>query len=110
MNSKKEQFRAFLTKKDTRNIIFIALMAAIPLAQFAVFYVYLNLKTVFMAFQQYDEAIGSYVWFGLENFKLAFEEYYTQGLLWVELKNTFFYFIATTGVGTLFAVLFSYYI
>lgn len=107
------KFKQFFSKKDTRNIIFIIIMSALPITQFAIFYVYLNFNNFVMAFQTYEtgaDGVGGYVWYGLENFKRAFQEFYLEGLLPIELKNTFLYFIASLCVGTVFAILFSYYI
>ena len=107
------KFKQFLKKKDTRNIIFIVIMSALPIVQFAIFYVYLNFNTFLMAFQTYErgaDGIGSYVWCGFDNFRRAFNEFYVEGLLPIELKNTLLYFISSLCVGTALAILFSYYI
>ena len=114
MELKVSKFKRFLEKRNNRNALFIAAVAAIPVLQFLIFYVYLNFNTVIMAFQTYvtdkTTGIGSYKWCAFDNFVRAYHEYLPSGLLWKQLKNTAFYFLTCTCVITPFALLFSYYI
>ena len=61
-----------LTRNSKRNIYYFCIMA-LPILQFLIFYVYVNIDSVMMAFSSYEVALGGYNRaFTLGNFKEAF--------------------------------------
>lgn len=96
-------------KKFDKKLIFYIGLMIFPLAQFAVFYIGVNFQSILMAFQEYDSFETRY-FFGadlLVNFKRIGEEI---GSLLTMLKNSVIVWFFTSFVGTVLAVLFSYYI
>lgn len=113
MSCYSDKLKKFFGKRDNRNALFIAVMAALPVVQFLIFYVYLNINSVIMAFQTYivkDDGTAGYAWYGFENFRRAFNEYSMDGLIWIEVKNSLLYFLTMAGISTPLALFFSFYI
>lgn len=103
-----------LGASDKKNILFICLVAALPVLQFLIFYVGVNINSVIMAFQRYeiDEStnIGGYAWNGLDNFRRAFSELTRTGNMLRALGNSCVYFLVSVLVGITVSLIFSYYI
>ena len=55
------------------HILFILSFTIIPVVQFAVFYVYVNVSSIFMAFQRPEN--GKVIFVGFENFEWIFERF-----------------------------------
>lgn len=106
--------RIKLGVSDKKNILFICLVAAIPMIQFLIFYVYVNINSLFMAFESYEiDATtnkGSYIWNGIENFKRVASEFSRNGNLLTALKNSCIYYIVSVFVGITISLFFSFYI
>ena len=101
--------RKALSRKQ-KDYIFILLVTIIPLIQFAIFYVYVNLNSFIMAFQTYDSETGKYVFYGWENFRLAFSKVSSEPLVWMQIKNSIFSYLGTVFLGIPLALMFSFYI
>jgi len=101
-------------ERDKKDIVFIALVSALPLLQFLIFYVYVNINSVVMAFQTYEinpvTGRGGYVWYGLNNFTRAWKEFALEKNLLTALKNSGIFFLVNVFVGSTLALLFSFYI
>ncbi len=95
-----------LNKRD-KDKIFVACLVTLPLIHYLIFYVYVNINSIFLAFQRYEN--GAYVWKGFINFKLLWNEI-GNGLLKYFIKNSLLYYVIHTGVGTTATLFFSYYI
>ena len=77
--------------RKTKDKIFIVGMLFLPIAQFAVFYLYVNFQSILMAFQVPD-SVKSFVW-SFENFKTMFTEFSLSGSVMTSaLKNTMLFF------------------
>lgn len=92
-------------------LIFYAVGIALPLLQFCVFYIYANLNSFILAFQQYEAkkgALGYNVTFaGFANFATALE---TLGSNVHMIKNSLIMFVCSTLFGLTLASFFSFYI
>lgn len=96
-------------RKIRRNLFFAALVT-IPVLQFCICYIYVNLNSFVLAFQSYKMDDGYVVTFaGFENFKAAFEIITNEAGL-ARFSNSLQLFFWTTCVGLTLALLFSYYI
>ena len=89
-------------------IIFYWSIITLPLLQFLVFYLYVNMRSFTLGFQEYDS--GKYVFAGLENFRQIFRDFQTQPELKNSITNSLTLFLWTFIFGSFGAVLFSYYI
>ena len=54
---------------------FLIALCIIPLINFAVFWVYVNFKTILLTFQQYDSSAGEYEIIGLSRYVSVFKDY-----------------------------------
>ena len=102
-------------KKRTKDMIFIAIMAALPLLQYFVFYVCVNFNSIIMAFQKnvMDPVTqtNTYVWLGLDNFSAGIDRLFgADGMFFSCIKNSFIYYLCSLFVGTTLSLIFSYYI
>ena len=103
-NAKKRKFnKAWLLKT-----VFITGMLVYPLAQFAVFYVYMNFNNITMAVKgMYPN--GNTYWNGLNNFVQVFKGVDSK-LLRICFGNNFKMFFMTTIIGMPLNILFGYYL
>ena len=96
-NTQRKKTGKGLSGRDKKDIIFIILVTLIPMLQFFVFYLIVNINSVIMAFQTYEvdpiTNLGSYVPYGLENFKRAWLELTTDATMLTALTNSLTYFI-----------------
>ena len=107
--------RSGLRQRDIKNWIFIGIMAAIPMIQFTVFYIYVNFNTILMSFQSYEvvnEATGAskYIWNNFANFKEVWKNVADTKVLLIGLKNSSILYAVSTLIGTPLTLFFSYYI
>lgn len=98
------------TKKKIkpRKLLFYLSIVTIPLIQFCIFYVGVNINSVIMAFESYDSATNSFRWNNFENFKMVFENF-KNGPLLRALGNSVMYYGITIITMTLSTV-FAYYV
>lgn len=107
----KKQVNAF-QKKRINDLIFCLCVIAVPVVQFAIFYIGVNFNSVVMAFQKVEIVDNRYVyeWAGLSNFQdMLFELKYGSELI-LAFKNSLIAFCISVGVGTTLALFFSLYI
>ena len=95
--------------RHKREKIFFWLLVALPLLQFAVFYIGVNFNSILLAFKSYNATDGTQSWVGFDNFASVWKEL-TDGTLSIRLGNSVLVWLLTTVLGTAIAVLFSYYI
>ncbi len=100
-----------LSKKERNRRLFYASVVALPIIQFLIFYVVVNLRSFLFAFQSYDDIAGySIVWF--KNFEEIFNSLSTkEGQVLVDsARNSLVLYLFTLIIGSGGAVLFSNYI
>lgn len=102
-----------LSNKKTTDLIFCLLILAIPMIQFAIFYIGVNINSFVMVFQKYEvnaETLkGAFVANGLKNFSLMAEQIVAEGF-GMAVKNSLISFVIITIVGISFSLVFSLYI
>ena len=101
----KRKDSVFRTKAD---LIFYIAVLILPLLQFSIFYIYVNVNNVMLAFQRFID--GKYIFAGLENFKLVFDRLANDGILLPALKNSLFYYIFSFFLCSSLTLLFAFYI
>ena len=89
--------------------VFHYLVLLLPLAQFAIFYVAVNLNTVLLSFKQYlPDGSFNIVWF--ENIGRVLQDFVKEPRLYYGLKNSLLYFVCFLVFGVTLSLFFSYYI
>ena len=107
--------RLALTKPKRRGLrgkklLFYVCVVALPLLQFLIFYVGVNVNSFLLAFRSYDYQTGSYSFAGVSAFKKIFHDMRALPELTIALKNSFLVFFVTMVIGLTLALVFSYYI
>jgi len=100
---------AKLSAGKKRKLAFYLVMSALPLIQFCIFYLYVNVNSVLMSFQRYDYKAGAYLGLGFDNFARVFRDIKTAADIQLAFKNSFILYAFALGIGTTLSVLFSYY-
>ncbi len=99
-------------RRETKRIVFYTLMMIFPMAQFLLFYVYVNFSEIMLAFQTYTEsagAIGYDISWSVDNFVFVFNYVFNANNIPL-ITNSVIYYVLHTVVGTTLALAFSYYI
>lgn len=66
-------------KKHASDIVFICVMLAIPVLHFCLFWLYINIDTVFLSFQRFDSDTGNWLWAGGQNYAALWREFVKEG-------------------------------
>ena len=98
-----------LNSKKRAKLIFYISMMALPIAQFLVFYLYVNFDSFALAFKEYSFEEG-YILAGFDNFKAIFQDFAKDISLKSSVVNSLELFVWTIIFGSAVAILFSYYI
>ena len=102
--------RKSLSAKKRQKMIFYYSMIALPLLQFLIFYVYINLSSFTMGFKEYSVATGDYYWKGFDNFVQIFKDFKELTTLRNSITNSFSLFLWMMVFCSMLSILFSYYI
>jgi ABC-type sugar transport system permease subunit len=94
-------------KMKRSTVIFMTVILAFPLLNFLVFYVFININTIILAFQNIDKDYN-YTFAGLSNIKSAFIALVNDPLLFMSVKNSFILFFATLIIGFPLTIMFAY--
>ena len=104
----KTKFRfTVLSKAD---VIFYVVMAAIPVVQFAFFYIGVNFNMILMAFKTYDMDVGKYVFTGFNQFKAVFDLFREGVTMGMYTLNSLKVYALSLVITIPLALLFSFYI
>ena len=100
--------KKFFNKK----LLFYCCLLALPLLQYAVFYVYMNFNSFYLAFTKRDVFTNASSWAGFANFKFVLRTWFKteRPFFLARLKNSLVFYVFQLIVGTGGAVIFSYYI
>lgn len=96
--------------KKKKDIIFYALFAAFPVAQFVIFYIAVNFNSVLLSFQEIDSTSGTVKWVGFNNFVQVFKDLFGLFELQQSWKNSFIAYGIGLIIGVPFSLFFSFYI
>ena len=104
---------AMTKRKIDKKLIFYIVCFSLPILQFLIFYIGVNFQSILLAFQKYDGKTTSFYFDKQDlwvNFKKVYKELTETKTLLIALKNSLIVWGATTVIGTVAAVFFSYYI
>ena len=100
--------------KRKQDLIFYVVMLAIPMLQFAIFYIGVNFNSFLMSFQKFDEASKEFVFLDFanlfDNFARVFRALTTETVFSYALKNSLISYFVSLIAGTGLALIFSYYV
>lgn len=100
--------------KRKKDLIFYVVMLAIPVLQFAIFYLGVNFNSILMAFQKYDDTAKQFVFLDFSNLFKNFADVLralgTETVFRHALKNSLISYVVSLIAGTGLALIFSYYI
>ncbi len=78
-------------KRRRKDLIFYICLAALPMAQFLMMWVYVKAEAIMLAFKSYDR--GEYIWVGLQTFKNMLHEIGTSSNMRTALSNSVLLFL-----------------
>jgi len=96
--------------RKRNDMIFYICLVAIPLAQFILFYIFVNFNSILLSIKSYDAVTGEYSWVGIKNFERFFIEFKTTTIFKTALKNSLVAYFAKLLLGVSLGLIFSYYI
>ena len=73
-NSNVQVKKGYYATRKRQQMWFLIALCIIPLINFAIFWVYVNLKTILLTFQQYDSSSGTYQPYGLTRYISVFKD------------------------------------
>ena len=100
----------FVMKKRTKQLLFCLAITILPMIQFAIMYVGVNFNSVLLAFQKRDTLTGQTTFIAFKNFEAVFKNLFTGSMLGRALLNSVICWALGLFVGTLLAIMFSYYL
>lgn len=107
-----------ILKAKKNHLFFYLSIIVLPLIQFAIFYIYVNANSIFLAFKKYSyndsgNLVTQIVWFDniVEVFKgLVSKDTVYEDIFLISLKNSLLFYAVFFIFGTVIGILFSYYI
>ena len=108
--SESGRMRTDVHRRRLREIVFFAVITGVPLVQFCIFYIGVNLNSLLLAFKSYDALTGTYIFIGMDNFTRFFTEWKATGLFTTAIFNSLIAWALTLGIGTTLGLVFAYYI
>lgn len=107
---KRESKGGAFVSAQKRDLLFYCILSIIPLLQFSIFYLGVNVNSFLLAFKKYDAFTGAMTWVGFDNIADAFTAMTTQYELITSAKNSLIAYVCGLVAGVPLALLFSYYI
>lgn len=74
-NSNVQVKKGYYATRKRRQMWFLIALCIVPLLNFAIFWVYVNFKTILLTFQQYDSSTSTYEPIGLTRYISVFKDY-----------------------------------
>lgn len=100
-------------RRRAKEVIFCYAILALPLFQFAVMYIGVNINSFLLAFKTYNiggDGTATLTWVGLANFKTFVTEMLSNRQMGRRFLNSLLVYAINLGAGTVLAILFSYYV
>lgn len=95
--------------KKTKDLLFVILLISLPLLQFFIFYICVNINSILLVFKSYNSD-GTVSFVGFDNFIQLFKDFKLYTMYGVALKNSAIVFLIGCPVSLSLALFFSYYI
>ena len=105
---KKGQISWWISFKK-RHGLFYTILMLVPVVQFLIFYIGVNINSILYAFQDFNFSTGTYEFVGVKHIVQVFNDFTEKPFLLIAVRNSFL--ALTTNILTLFlGTFFSYYI
>lgn len=104
---------AGMGQKRRKELTFYYCIVALPLLQFLIFYVGVNINSILLAFKSYkinEMGIGAYSYTGFSNFSIFINDIFNNVMLKSMMNNSFLIYGIGLVVGIPLSILFSYYL
>lgn len=95
-------------KKRTRKF-FIFFMLFLPISQFLIFFVYVNIDTILLSFQRYNYISGGYDFVGFENYKMIINQIVQLPQMKTAIINSLWFFPVTNFITLPLSVISAYF-
>lgn len=99
-----------LSRRNKHKSRFVVLMLAFPIAQFLLFYVYVNFNSIIMAFQRMNVATGKFEFYGFQNFAKVVSDLVGDKFLVHTFTNSLMMFAAGLFISIPLSLIFSYFV
>lgn len=99
-----------LSSEKAKDLTFYIVMFALPVIQFCIFYIGVNLNSILLAFKEYSRADNSYTFVAFDNFKNVFNTIAHNSIMHIAFRNSLIKFALHIVIGVPCALIFSYYI
>lgn len=97
-------------KRKRKQLLFYCCLIALPVIQFVIFYIVVNINSIILAFQSYDMFTKQYSFAKFDNFAAVLSDIFTKPIMGTKIVNSLILFGFSMLVGIPLAILFSYYI
>lgn len=100
-------------KRFDKKLLFYCALLALPLLQYAIFYIYVNFNAFFLAFMEYDTVAKQSSFVGFKNFETVLHNFFVGPSAYhfgLRLRNSLLSYACSLLVGVGGSILFSYYI
>lgn len=103
--------RGKLLNRKRSSLLFYILVMALPVLQFVLMYICVNINSIILAFKEYTPG-GTYAWLEdpFRNFQNVFEEITQSSAFGYAIKNSFIVFFSVILINIPLSLFFSYYI
>lgn len=95
------------SRKFQKNL-FIILMLAYPILQFALFFGYVNIDTILLTFKKFSWTTGDYVYAGFSNYQMVFDRMFNDAPTKRTLLNSLMYMPVNSLIILPLSIVFSY--
>lgn len=99
-----------MKKRRFSEALFVYCAIALPLLQFIIFYVAVNINSIFLAFQSYDYGLGSYKFLGFDNFAAFFGDIIHEPVLIISIRNSAIAYACTLFIAMPLGICFSFFV
>jgi len=83
-----------ISKKQLKRALFIASFITIPILHFLFFTFYVNIDTIFLSFEKFDNLTAKYKFVGLRNYQEFFESFTSPGsVIGKAIRNSILFFL-----------------
>ncbi len=108
MEFAKKRVSAQIGKRN--KLIFYTLMMALPIIQFIIFWIFVNINSILLAFRTWDFDRGDYVWNGLKTFGNVVNLFKEAPFMLSAIKNSVIVYLIGLVLGTPLSLIFSFYL
>lgn len=106
----KEKKPASLKTAKRKDLLFYIIMIAFPVLQFLIMYVYVNLNSILLSFQEFNRESNQFEFVGFENIIKVIEEFSSSYTMQHAFSNSLLVWFLCTIISLPLALLFSYFL